>query len=640
MPQEILIGLGSIIVLGILAQWLAWRLHLPAILLLLVFGFVAGPATGILNPDRVFGDLFFPIVSVSVALILFEGGLSLKLRELKLGGAIVTRLTTIGILITWIMAALASHWVAGIDWYPAVLLGAVLVVTGPTVIIPLLRQVRPTGRIGSIAKWEGIVNDPIGAILAVLVFEVIVAGESSISAILATSVLKALIGGTLIGLAGAGLTVILLRRYWIPDFLQNPVSTMLVVIVFIASNWIQHESGLLAVTVMGVALANQRFVSIKHIYEFKENLRVILISSLFVMLAARMPVADLQLTNWAEWALIGLLILVIRPVSVFGSTIGSDIGRAGKTFLSWLAPRGIVAAAVISVFALRLEQANIEGVDRLVPITFKIIFATVAIYGLTAPWLARYLGLAKPNPQGVLLAGAHPWAQRMAKILKDEDFAVGLVDSNWTNIRQARNEGLPAHYGSILAEEMLNDLPLDEIGKFLAVTPNDEVNSLASLHFSDVFSRAGVFQLMPTTARKKEGQQSEMPSHLRGRHLFSENATYDHITDMFNRGAVVKRTTITEEFDMDRFTVMYGEEALPLFIITDSGELRPYTVNDPPEPNSGDKLISIVFPRDKEKRKAAQKSHAEAVTESEDQEADKPPSRDKKAEMEHDEEEA
>ncbi len=597
MTEHILIGLGSIIVLGILAQWLAWRLHLPAILLLLVGGFLAGPVTGILHPDEVFGDLFFPIVSVSVAIILFEGGLSLKFRELKQGGGAVLRLTTAGILITWVLASAGAHYVAGLDLPVAVLLGAVLVVTGPTVIIPLLRQVRPIGKSGSVAKWEGIVNDPIGAILAVLVFELILAGEGQGSSVVIWAAAKALVFGGAIGFAAAAVTVLFLRRYLVPDFLQSPVATMLVVMAYIASNAIQPESGLLAVTVMGIALANQHFVSIKHIYEFKENLRVLLISSLFIMLAARLPVAELGLTNWGEWAFIILLIAVIRPAAVFLSTIGSDLKRSEKIFLSALAPRGIVAAAVVSVFAIRLSETHLEGVAAMVPLTFKIIFTTVAVYGLSLPYIARALKVAKPNPQGVLFAGAAPWVRKIGEVLKSEGFQVAFVDANWANVTQARNEGFRAYYGSILSEELLNDLQLEDIGKLLAATPNDEVNSLASLHFVDIFGRSGVFQLPPPDQKKNVGK-NDMPLHLRGRYAFRKDATFAYFRDRSAAGAVVKRTTLTEEFDLDRLTVMYGEGTVPLFVITESRDLHVYTLEDPPTPNRGDRLVSLVDPRD------------------------------------------
>ncbi len=597
MSEHILIGLGSIIVLGILAQWLAWRLHLPAILLLLVAGFLAGPATGILHPDEVFGDLFFPIVSVSVAIILFEGGLSLKFRELKQGGGAVLRLTTVGILVTWVLASLGGYYIAGMDLPIAVLLGAVLVVTGPTVIIPLLRQVRPIGKSGSVAKWEGIVNDPIGAILAVLVFELILSGEGQGSSVVIWAAVKSLAFGGLIGLAGAGITVLFLRRYLVPDFLQSPVATMLVVMAYIASNSIQPESGLLAVTVMGIALANQRFVSIKHIYEFKENLRVLLISSLFIMLAARLPVKELGLTNWGEWAFIALLIVVVRPASIFISTIGSDLKRAEKIFLAALAPRGIVAAAVVSVFAIRLQETHFVGVADMVPLTFKIIFTTVAVYGLALPYIARALKVAKPNPQGVLFAGAAPWVRKIGEVLKNEGFQVAFVDANWANVTAARNEGFRAYYGSVLSEELLNELQLDDIGKMISVTPNDEVNSLASLHFVDIFGRSGVFQLPPAALRRNTGK-NVMPLHLRGRYAFREDTTFAYFRDRFNAGAVVKRTTLTEEFDMDRLTLMYGEGTVPLFAISESNVLGVYSVENPPAPNEGDRVISLVDPRE------------------------------------------
>lgn len=594
MPEHILVGLSSIIILGVLAQWLAWRFRLPAILLLFIFGFIAGPVTGILDPDEVFGDLFFPLISISVAIILFEGGMRLRLSELKEAGPVVFRLTSLGIIITWVLAAAGLYFVVGMSRHLSILLGAVLVVTGPTVIIPLLRQVRPIGKYAAIVKWEGIVNDPIGAILAVLVFEIIVPRTSSVSSILAEGVLKSLGLGSLIGVVGAVVIVLMLRKYLVPDFLQTPITTMLVVIVFITANFIQSESGLLAVTVMGIVLAGQRFVSIKHIVDFKENLQVLLIASLFIMLAARIPVADLGLTNWAEWAFVALIILVIRPLAVLGSTLWSDIDKAGKVFLSCMAPRGVVAAAVVSVFALRLEDTGIEGVDRLVPLTFKVIFATVAIYGLTAPWLARRLKIAKPNPQGVLFGGAQLWVQEVALALKAEGLETVLVDANWANITTARGKGLRAHYGSLLSEDVFNRVPLDEIGMFVAVTPNDEVNSLAAIHFGDILGRASVYQLPPSDNKGKDGRESNMPLHLRGRPVFAGHATHDYIKDFFQRGGVVKRTSISAEFDLDRYSSTYGEEALQLFLVSTDGFLRPITVKDPPIAKAGDKLVGIV----------------------------------------------
>ena len=276
MAEHFLISITSIFVFGIGAQWIAWRFNLPAILLLLIAGILAGPVFGLLDPDALMGEMFTPFISVSVAIILFEGGLSLRFSELKDSGGVIGNLVSIGVLITWVIISLSSYLIFDFGVELSILLGAILVVTGPTVIIPLLRQVRPSGQVGSILKWEGIVIDPIGAMLAVLVFEVILTtGVSAATSAILMSVVKTIFLGTLCGLAGAGVIYFILKRHMLPDFLQNPVSLMFVVLVFTVSNMFQHESGLWATTLMGIVLANQKTAYIHHIIEFKENLRVL-----------------------------------------------------------------------------------------------------------------------------------------------------------------------------------------------------------------------------------------------------------------------------------------------------------------------------------------------------------------------------
>ncbi len=266
MTEHLLVGLAGIIILGIGAQWLAWRLRLPSILLLLLFGFAAGPATGFLDPDALLGDLLPPVVSLSVAVILFEGGLSLSFTELRQIGTVVRNLVSVGALVTWLVTAGAAHFILDLSAALAVLLGAILVVTGPTVIVPLLRHVRPVGPVNSILKWEGILIDPIGAMLAVLVFEAILAGGFQEATTLAlTGVLNTVVIGGVNGVLGAMVLTFLLKRYWIPDFLHNAFSLMVVVGAFTASNVMQAESGLLAVIVMGMTLANQKMITVKHI---------------------------------------------------------------------------------------------------------------------------------------------------------------------------------------------------------------------------------------------------------------------------------------------------------------------------------------------------------------------------------------
>jgi NhaP-type Na+/H+ or K+/H+ antiporter len=596
--EHLLIGLASIVVLGIGAQWLSWRLKLPAILFLLLVGFVAGPVGHFIDPDLIFGDLLFPIVSLSVAVILFEGGLSLDIAELGGIGRVVRNLISIGALATWILSTLFAHLLLRLDLALAILFGAILVVTGPTVIIPLLRHIRPAARVGSAVKWEGIVNDPIGAILGVLVFEAVAAGgfEAGLG-VAATGMLKATVVGGGVGLAGAALIVILLKRYWIPDYLQSPVALGIVILSFAVSDLLQAESGLLTVTLMGAALASQNFVSVKSIVEFKENLRVLLISALFIILAARLPLRDPDYWSAGSLLFLGALVVIVRPATVVLSTWGSDFNWRERLFLASIAPRGIVAAAVISVFAIELVDLGYGQAARLVPLMFLVIIGTVAIYGIFSPLIARWLGVATPNPQGVLIIGASPWVRDAAALLNDLGVKLLVADSNWANVTAARRRGLTAFYTNVLTEGALEEIEieLDGVGRLLALTPNDEVNALSTLHFGDLFDRSQMYQLAPQGTERDRRQQG-IPRHLRGRFLFADGATHEHLTTRVRDGAVVKRTRLTDEFDFEAFRAHYGGSFIPMFLVKASGELQVFTKINPPPIKTGVTLISLVNP--------------------------------------------
>ena len=592
--EQLLIGLAWITVVGIGAQWVAWGTRIPSILLLLAAGFVLGPATGVLDPDGIFGDLLLPAVSLSVSLILFEGALGLRLRELKDSMGPIFSLVTVGALVTWLLAAAGAHLLLGFDIAMALLLGAILVVTGPTVIGPILLHVRPTGPVGRISKWEGIVIDPIGAVLAVLVFE-------ALHAIQAAGVEKAVQGAVVdllrtvgIGLGlsfgAAAVLIWLMRRYLIPDFLESPILVAVVVAVFTMSNVFQPESGLLTVTVLGVILANQKWVEIHHLIEFKENLRVLLISSLFIILAARLKIDDVVVLGWASVGYVAFLILAVRPAAVWTSTVGSGLKWQEKAFLAWLAPRGIVAAAVASVFVLHSEDVGSE----LVAATFVVIIGTVAVYGLTISPLAQRLGLATPNPQGIVILSAHPGARAIALKVQEAGFRVLMVDSNVDNIRVARMEGLSTWLGSVLSHQAVDEMDLGGMGRFLALTPNREVNSLAGQHFSEVFGRESVY-LLPSPPSK--GIRSETASKfVPGRIAFGTGVTFDYLQERFGQGAEIKRTKLTEEFDFGDFLNHYNGTAVPLFLLNGSEKLTVFTAVDPPQPKVGQTVIALVDP--------------------------------------------
>ncbi|MBE2270625.1 MAG: sodium:proton antiporter [Anaerolinea sp.] len=588
MSEHLLEQLALVIVLGITAQWLAWRIRLPSILLLLTFGFIAGPITGILQVDTVLGDLLFPLVSVSVGIILFEGGLALKFRDLRETGRVIRNLISIGALVTWGLTSLGAYLLLGLNPALAVQLGAVLVVTGPTVIGPLLRFVRPVGNVASILRWEGILIDPVGATLAVLVFNAILIGdlENALTPTIVTLVLTIIVG-SLTGFLGARLLVFLMRRHLIPDHLQNPLTFMLVIGVFAASEVIQHESGLLATTVMGIALANQRHVTIRRIVEFKENIGVLLISSLFIILSARLNTATLAALDWRIVLFIAFMILIVRPLSVVVSSYRSRLSWKERAFIAWMAPRGIVAASVTSIFSLRLAEVGHPQADLLVPITFAVIVATCALYGLTALPLARWLGLTPTDVKGVLLIGAHSWARELAAALDKANQKVLLIDTNFDNVQAARLMHLNAHYGSAISE-VDEDLKLDGIGRVLALTANDEVNSLSALHFSETFGRAETYQL-PV---KKEDHVSR---ELRGRFLFNRDATFARLNDWFEQGAVIRATPLTKTFTYQDYRTMYGDAAIPLFLIdTATGRLLLFTVDAPLIPQPGHTVIALV----------------------------------------------
>jgi len=586
-------GITALLCLGMAAQWLAWRLNLPSILLLLVFGFFAGPEWFDLGISELFhADLLFPLISASVAIILFEGGLSLRLSELRSHGRIVLRLISVGALVTWVLSSLAAHWLAGLDWDLAILLGAILVVSGPTVVLPLLRQVNPSGRVGSILKWEGIAIDPIGAVLAVLVFEGIERGglgEATGFAVL--GLLETLVVGTAGGLIGGWVLVLMLKRYWIPDHLHSPITLSIVVAVFAVTNGIQDECGLLAVTVMGFYAANWASVSLRHIMEFKENLRVLLISGLFLLLASRVTNAQLSTLDVGAFAFLGALLFVVRPLAVWIAARGSKLDWREKVFLAWLCPRGIVAAAIASVFGLSLIEMGHTDAQALVPLTFLVIVGTVVVYGLTARPLAKRLGLAIPNPQGVLFIGAHSWAREMASALKKEGLDVLMVDSNRRNVAQARMADLPVRQGNALEPHVDGNLDLAPIGRVLALTPNDEVNTLISLHFLHAFGRSETYQLAGDTVPAKG--RKPLDAKLGGRLLFDAAADYFHITGRRARGRV-RVTRLTDQFDYDAFQAHYGERALPLFAISESGTLAVATVDQPLRPTPGARIVALV----------------------------------------------
>lgn len=582
--------LAAIVALGITALWLAWVLKIPAIIILLGFGFISGPLTGFINPDVIMGDLLQPFVSLSVALIMFEGGLSLKYRDIKSERPVLISLLSTGVLFTWLAVAVSAAVFTGIDWPIAFLVGAILTVTGPTVILPLLKHIKLTGKAGAILKWEGICIDPVGASLSVIVFEVIRAGGSFFSwtEILFT-IFNTVAAGGISGILASGFLVLAMKKYWIPDFLQGVFTLMTVFGVFAVSNHFQHESGLLGVTVMGIILANQKKVSMKHILEFKENLSLVLVSLLFVLLSARLKTEDFTYLGAGAFVFVLSVIFIVRPVSVFLSTMKSGLSGKEKIFLAFIAPRGIVAASVASVFALELAGLSYPGAGHIASLVFLVIISTVVFYGFFSPFLAKRLGLVNPDPQGVLIAGAGPFGREIASALKKEGFRTILVDTNMSNVSAAKMAGLDASVGSILSDHFMELMELGDIKRIICLTTNNEMNALACQKFRESFGSRETYQLAYIEGTRFE---AVAPEH-RGRILFGKNMTAAMISSLCEDKPQVRITRLSGDFDYESFLAMNRESLVPLFIARKNGHLDVVTADETIRPGSGDRILSL-----------------------------------------------
>ena len=591
--------------IGLLAlgsQWLAWRLKVPAILILLVAGIAAGPVTGLLDPDALFGDLLFPLVSLAVAVILFEGSLTLNFQELGGHGRTVRRLVTTGAFLTAVLAAAAAHQLLGLSWQMACLLGALLVVTGPTVILPMLQTLRAREHLTQILRWEGILIDPVGAIGAVLVYEFVAlgsgaAGADSGSAALAHTLVQfaqTLLVGFGFGAIGGYAWGQVLRQHLLPQRLHSFGTLMIMLGLFTASNALFHESGLLTVTVMGAWLANMRGVPTRPIIEFKETLSVLLISGLFILLAARLTVDQLAMLGWPAWAFLGFLLIIVRPLAVWLCTLGSRLEWREKALLAFISPRGIVAAAVASLFALRLEEIGVEGADMLVPITFLVIITTVVAQSLLARPVGQWLGVRRPSANGVLIIGANPVARQMGQCLRDAGLGVLLVDSSWDAVQEARRQGLTAYYGDPLSEHAAQHMELTGIGYLMPLSPYRELNDLSALHFEHLLGQGQVFRLAVDEGRQARRQHARAIDHVP--YLFGRGMTFAKLSSLIERGASFQRHTLAEpprSRGADRKGSVPAAE--PLVCIGASGRPRITTADAPLTPRRGDSVIRLVM---------------------------------------------
>ncbi len=596
--HDIPLKLAVIAAGGILAQWVAWRLRLPAIVLLLVGGFLLGPATGFIDPAADFGDIYRPVVSIAVAIILFEGGLSLNLTEIRDTSKAIRRLIMVGGPLVWGMTALAARFVVGLSWPTATVLGAILVVTGPTVVMPLLRQAHLPSRIASLLRWEAIINDAIGTLFAVLAFEIFLVLQraydpTSMALVFAAGMLTAVAGGY-----AAGTTIAwAFTRGFVPEYLKAAVMLATVIAANALTNLVLEEAGLLTVTVMGIRLANSRIASLTEMRRFKETITILLVSSLFLLLTAALDLNAIRQLDLQTVAFVAIVMFVIRPIAVFAATIGTGMTFAERLFIGWIAPRGIVAVAVSSLFAVALRDNGVVDAPEMIPTTFAVVVATVFAHGFTLAPCARLLGLTSVEKPGILLIGGSHVSSALATTLKEAAIPVLIADSDWSRIREPRLADIPVYYGEILSEDAHYAFDLKTFTAVIAATSNDAYNTLVCTDLGPEVGRDKVFEI-PNTAER--GERRSLSFTLGGRPL-----TQDPELRLIDyqlghaRGWGFHATGITESFPYQSYLDSRPEGARVLLWRKPSGRLFFRSTTTASDPGAGDLVIAFSPPRDK-----------------------------------------
>ena len=593
-------------VLGIGAQWVAWRTGWPAIVLMLAAGFLAGPVLGIMDPESAFGDLLEPMISIGVALILFEGGLSLDFREFRKYGGGVWRLVVFGVPLGWFFGSLAGYYVAGLVWPVAILFAGILVVTGPTVVIPLLRQSAVQQRPAALLKWEAIVNDPFGALCAVIAYEYFrstATGGGTAYDVVPEIAIAAGISG-LIGFAAAYVIAWSFPRGLVPEFLKVPVLLVAVVGTFVLCNKIEYEAGLLAVTVMGIALANMHVSSLRSIHPFKQNIAVLLVSGIFILLSAGLDIEQLRQFEWQFGLFLLALLFLVRPATVLLSLLFSDVPWNERLFLAWIAPRGIVLVAICGLFALRLEDLGYADGTILVGLSFAVVVTTIVAHGFTVDLVARLLKVKGFSRPGMLIVGCTPWTVALAKQMHDLDTPVMIVDSSWQRLKPARAAGLPTYHGEILNEATEHNIDLTPYQALIAATDNEAYNTLVCSEFAPEIGTDRVYQLGES---EPDDDHRAIPASLRGRSLFRSGFGVDDVQQRQNEGWVFRRTKLSDKFNVDDARETLPEATSMLLLIEPDGEMRFFTHASAPEPEPGDTIISYSPPRTKTPEEQAAK---------------------------------
>lgn len=563
-------SLALVLVLSLCSQWLAHRMRVPSIIVLLAVGFVCGPLTGIVDPVRDFGSGYKPLVSLAVAIILFEGGLTLDLRQVRDVAKPVRRLIAVGAPLVGVGTALAARFVAGLSWPSAAVIGAILVVTGPTVVGPLLRQARLQARPAAILRWEAIVNDAIGALMAVVVYQVFLVSEGATGpATLASSVLAALAFGCVGGVVAGKVLVVSFARGWVPEYLKLPATITTVVAVYAAANAVLEESGLLAVTVVGMTLANSRIAVLDQLRRFKETSATVLVGTLFIVLTASLSLADVGQLDLRMLVFVAVVLVLVRPAALLLALRGTNTSQAERLLVGWIAPRGIVAVAMAGLFGQDLAEHGVSDGPRMLTLAFGVVVASVVAHGLSLGPLARLLGLRSADRPGVLLVGGSQMTTALAARLLEREIPVLVADSTWANLREPRLRGIPVYYGEVLSEDARHEIDFGVYSTVVASTSNPEYNALVCTDLGPEVGRDRVFEFREA----RDGPARHDLSFTLGGRVFAGTSLEDALR-WLSAGGGLRATEFTETFDEADFSTTFGHRSRPLLWRRANGEVE------------------------------------------------------------------
>lgn len=580
-----MLELAAIVILGIIAQWVAWRMKLPAILPLILIGLLVGPVSTLFTADGLKliepiwngqkglfpGDGLYYFVSLAIGVILFEGGLTLRRADIANVGPSITKLITIGSIVTFFGAGMAIHFLFGFSWQISFLFSALIIVTGPTVITPILRNIPLKKDVSAVLRWEGILIDPLGALVAVLVFEFISVGEGQ--AYTKTAFMefgKILLFGFTFGFTFAHALMFTIKRNFIPHYLLNVVSLSAVLLVFVVSDVFAHESGLLSVVIMGMVMGNADLPNLKELLYFKESLSVLLVSILFILLAANINISDLELIyTWKTVALFAIVVFLVRPLGVFLSTHGSKLKLNEKLFISWVGPRGIVAAGIASLFGSKLLQKGEPGAEYITPLVFMIVLGTVLLNATTARFFAKMVGVFLNKSEGIVIIGASKISRLIGAYLQKNKRHVVLIDNNQTNIDKARKLGIEAIVANIYTDALSDNIELNDVGYLMALTGNSEINEYAIGKFGGQFGENGSFRLVNPDERND-------PEKVPKEGLFSHTDDYIKIMEAARKYPAIHEIDIKDQEHYEGLIEISraDNDIVPIFLKNKEGNLE------------------------------------------------------------------